>query len=1507
MRRSFRTLLHIFSFLVVLTAVFAAGRPGSVAFAADRMYTFNMGLNGMQGNLILVESNGQWGLMDGGHRYADTIQDADGRTIPLPASEQYSSQISMRNGRDVAQYMVNVLGVRHLDFIVGTHSHMDHIGGIPETATTGFYDDGGNYRYLVDGNTTYFYKEYQHISDVEDDLERYSDLSWHNQAYYYQATKTMQDMGANLVDVSKQQVIQGDPGNAYGDYITFTMGDMSFRLYNLYEQTNTGGENVNSIVTVMTNGNYTVVNLSDIDTDNGAIDRTSEAIGKDFGAVDVVVAGHHGYEGSNTKIMFDELQPDFVVISNDRGQNSWLYTKNDLAVAMPYAKKLYGTNFYSTALSPYAVVTDMSGSKVYVYSINGKGNLTDIMKKMIKPTKGNGWVSWLNTDGVIWAYLEDGNTVKNEWREIKGKWYHFDRTGLMQTGWLKSGGNLYYLDPSTGARRGGWLEYDGQWYYLSKDGGDDYGRMMTGWQTVKGKRYYFYKDGSMASGIWVKGRYLTPDGPMYTGWLEQNGQWFYMNPDKNDDNWGKAKTGWQDIKKQRYYFYKDGSMASDTWVKGRYLTPDGPMYTGWREENGLWYYMNPDRGSDDWGRAMTGWQDIKKQRYYFYKDGHMAADVWVGGRYLTPDGPMKTGWFEQNGLWYYLDKNNDDGKYVTGWQDIKKKRYYFFKDGHMASNQWVKGHWLTEDGSMKTGWFEQDGLWYYLDRNNEDGKFLTGWQDIKKNRYYFYKDGHMARNEWVKGYYLTPDGPMGVGWQQIDGSWYYLRKDDDRGKPLKGWQTISKNKYFFYKDGRMASDAWVDGYYMTPQGPQGYGWQNTGGSWYYLDTNKKNKGYGKPLTGWQNLDGSWYFFYDDGRMAANTFVEGYFLNADGRIGSGWQTVGSDRYYIDAEGHALTGRQTIDGSSYDFGSDGRLVVPPQQTQAVAQQVSTQTSTQTNSSTQTAAAKSAAAGSTEQTAALAMSANQAQSGGSTVQRRMMMAAPVEDTGGWLVRDDGSRVSLDAEGQIRLGWLLFEENWYYLNDLEGVEPDSPLYGVPLTGTYEIDGQECTFDENGVLLTDKPEPKTLDEEADREGDAPVLMTMMRGAPEEKLDPPEEELNPPEEESDPPEEEPDPLKNGLVTGDDGNTYYYKDDVPTVDDWQQIDGAWYFFDSNGAMVTGWRNINGAWYYFDADGTMHTGWLTPENESDTFYLNADGVMQKGWQTVDGMVCYLDANGILQTGLRQVDGVWYFFNTDGALQTGWQDLEDGAGYYFDDGGALRAVRRTVSDVTLYQDKDGNNLNGWLTLDGGTFFVSDGVLQASCWLTLEEGTYYLDTNGSRLTGWQDLEDGARHCFSDAGVLQAVLRTVDDQPCYTNRDGAPLTGWLQLGDDWYYCDASGVALTGWQTVGDKQYFFDASGCMAANAWVDGLYLKADGQIASGWEQIDSSWYYFGDNGIPLTYWQEIDGLRYYLGDDGVMQTGWVEMEEGVWYYLFDDGHMASNQETPDGYYVDASGVWQQ
>lgn len=51
-------------------------------------------------------------------------------------------------------------------------------------------------------------------------------------------------------------------------------------------------------------------------------------------------------------------------------------------------------------------------------------------------------------------------------------------------------------------------------------------------------------------------------------------------------------------------------------------------------------------------------------------------------------------------------------------------------------------------------------------------------------------------------------------------------------------------------------------------------------------------------------------------------------------------------------------------------------------------------------------------------------------------------------------------------------------------------------------------------------------------------------------------------------------------------------------------------------------------------------------------------------------------------------------------------------------------------------------------------------------------------------------------------------------------------------------------------------------------------------------------------------DGRWYYYGDDGVMKTGWIEIA-GKYYYLYDDGHCAIGEVTPDGYCVDENGVW--
>ncbi len=192
-------------------------------------------------------------------------------------------------------------------------------------------------------------------------------------------------------------------------------------------------------------------------------------------------------------------------------------------------------------------------------------------------------------------------------------------------------------------------------------------------------------------------------------------------------------------------------------------------------------------------------------------------DVIVTATYTPVGGKAEVGWHsDAAGSWY----NDETGHYVTGWQDIDGKRYYFHANGYMAKDEWIDGHYVDGSGALvekpvDTGWQHNENGWWYNDAN---GNYVTGWQVINGYWYYFASNGYMQTGwQQINGYwyYFASGGDMQTGWQQINGYWYYFASGGDM---QTGWQWIDGKCYYFYPDGWMAANTWINGSYVNGSG-----------------------------------------------------------------------------------------------------------------------------------------------------------------------------------------------------------------------------------------------------------------------------------------------------------------------------------------------------------------------------------------------------------------------------------------------------------------------------------------------------------------------------------------------------------------------------------------------------------------------------------------------------------------------------------------------------------------
>lgn len=243
---------------------------------------------------------------------------------------------------------------------------------------------------------------------------------------------------------------------------------------------------------------------------------------------------------------------------------------------------------------------------------------------------------------------------------------------------------------------------------------------------------------------------------------------------------GKALTGWQTIDGNWYYFSPE----------------DGTMTTGWVEADGKRYYL------DQAGMRKTGWLKLSDGSYYVDPAATFVVSGWVEKDgdiyYISDSGKVSTGLTEIGGKLYFL---GTDGKRTSGWTEAEGKRYFLDEEGIITTG-WAETDlgrcYFQEDGALGSGWTETDEGRYYL---TENGTIGTGWLDTDEGRLYLNEDG-LPGSGWVD----TPEGraylnELGIaytGWLEEDGKRYYFHES---GIAAIGKMILEEKTWYFASNG----------------------------------------------------------------------------------------------------------------------------------------------------------------------------------------------------------------------------------------------------------------------------------------------------------------------------------------------------------------------------------------------------------------------------------------------------------------------------------------------------------------------------------------------------------------------------------------------------------------------------------------------------------------------------------------------------------------------------------
>ena len=452
-------------------------------------------------------------------------------------------------------------------------------------------------------------------------------------------------------------------------------------------------------------------------------------------------------------------------------------------------------------------------------------------------------------------YFDNEGVMAKGWKKVSGKWYYFMDHGAAATGLMLIDGKVYAFD-GEGRMFENTLVNDtsnGRSYYASASGA-----LLTGWHLLEGNWYYFYKDGHMAKYTCIDGyaidsygrydkyystsnvvNYFQGCSPEQAAEADAIALQIAMDAMRNggDTDYSRVKYAMEAIKRRYNTNYGDNIPL------GPHFSIYGPLVLGYSGNGSGSLAMG--RVLDYMGISWMGYDTI-----YLKMDGEYGyVNVW--NRDIGYGNPADDGTYFP----FTLEDVNAEGQWVQS-----GNKWYFYQNGKMRTG-WVHTndtwYYFNTNGTMKTGWLKDGGVWYYF---NTDGKMYTGWLQSGGKWYFLQASGAMATGKFTtmgKSYIADQNGVMLTGWRKLNGYWYYL--DGSGAMAVQGKRVIGGVTYCFKSDGKMC-----------------VGWyQDDVGWWYYADSN------GALAKGWKSIGGKYYYFYQDNHMASNTFIDNYFVNTDG--------------------------------------------------------------------------------------------------------------------------------------------------------------------------------------------------------------------------------------------------------------------------------------------------------------------------------------------------------------------------------------------------------------------------------------------------------------------------------------------------------------------------------------------------------------------------------------------------------------------------------------------------